>query len=634
MQQVLTQTTSHRNLARKLVSLLLVPFIVVGFVLCLVIFSILFYQINYQDRVFPGVHVWGMDLSGMTRDEAATSISNAFDYPRQIAFEFTDKKTGKSWHATPSDLGLRLDIDSTVDAALQVGRAPSIRDRLIQQAQANQSQYHLSPRVELDRIGGQRYLSFVAHEIDQPMINAGVVRSRGLWTTSPSQIGRALDIEGTYSLVQPSLTQLSGAKITFPITETLPQVSNEQAEVVLVDVKRIVSQPLHVGLPGKRFEEDKDIKHHTINTGMIEGMLRLGFVSDEEDPEYGAWLDHNQLRNWLEPFQTEVATEAVNARFVFNDDSGELEVLAKGIPARSLDITGTIKHVNRHAPTLNRDVPYALTWKEPTITEDATAESLGITELVAQGRSFFAGSSEVRVHNVATAASRFHGIVIMPGEEFSFNHYLGDVTEETGFEKGLIILGGRTIEGVGGGVCQVSTTAFQAAFYAGFPVLERYAHGYRVGYYEHGEGPGMDATVFSPVVDLKFVNDTDHHLLIEAYTNKKEQRLTFRFYSTSDGRKIEKGETVITDVKPHPPDLYEEDPELEQGEIEQVDWSADGAKVVIERIIRDAEDNIIRTDIFKSHYLPWQAIYHYGPGTEGMPPEDAVTPEPTPTPEP
>jgi vancomycin resistance protein YoaR len=255
--------------------------------------------------------------------------------------------------------------------------------------------------------------------------------------------------------------------------------------------------------------------------------------------------------------------------------------------------------------------------------------------LVAQGTTLFTGSSAVRVHNVAIAASRFHGIVISPGEVFSFNEYLGDVSEQTGFEEGLIIFGGRTIKGVGGGVCQVSTTAFQAAFYAGFPFLERHPHGYRVSYYEHGEGPGMDATVFYPDIDLLFENDTPYHLLIETYTNEAAQRLTFKFYSTSDGRVVEKGSTEISDVVPHPPDLYEEDPELAPGEIKKVDWAVDGANVWVERVVRAEDGNLIREDTFFSHYLPWQAVYKYGPGTEGIPtPEPTAPPDPTATPSP
>ena len=184
---------------------------------------------------------------------------------------------------------------------------------------------------------------------------------------------------------------------------------------------------------------------------------------------------------------------------------------------------------------------------------------------------------------------------------------------ETGFDEAWIIFNGRTIKGVGGGVCQVSTTAFQAAFYAGFPITQRTPHGYRVGYYERGEGAGMDATVFAPEVDFRFINDTPYHLLIETYTDTKNNTLTFRYYSTSDGRTVQKDGPYITNVVAHGPAVYEENSEITPGDVRQVDWAVDGADVkVIRTVYRDGE--VLSRDTFLSHYLPWQAVYQVAPG--------------------
>ena len=148
-----------------------------------------------------------------------------------------------------------------------------------------------------------------------------------------------------------------------------------------------------------------------------------------------------------------------------------------------------------------------------------TARELGITELVSQGVTYFLGSAATRVKNIATSAGKFHGVIVGPGETFSFDEFLGDVSLDQGYAEALIIFNGRTIKGVGGGVCQVSTTAFRAAYQAGFPIVERWPHAYRVSWYERGFGPGLDATVFAPEVDFKFKNDTPYHLLIETYTS-------------------------------------------------------------------------------------------------------------------
>jgi len=209
------------------------------------------------------------------------------------------------------------------------------------------------------------------------------------------------------------------------------------------------------------------------------------------------------------------------------------------------------------------------------------------------------------------------------------------VSLDTGFAEALIIYGGRTIRGVGGGVCQVSTTLFRAAYFGGYPIVERNSHAYRVGYYERGDpgkwsGPGLDATVFAPLVDLKFQNDSPHWLLMEVYVSPTAGRITWKFYSTSDGRQVSVAPPVVENFVPHPDPLYEEDPELPAGTVKQVDYAADGADVTVYRAItRDGQQINAGEKPIRTHYQPWRAIYHYGPGTEGMPP-----PAPTPTPTP
>jgi vancomycin resistance protein YoaR len=197
---------------------------------------------------------------------------------------------------------------------------------------------------------------------------------------------------------------------------------------------------------------------------------------------------------------------------------------------------------------------------------------------------------------------------------------LGDVSLDTGYAETLIIYGDRTIQGVGGGVCQVSTTLFRTAFFGGYNITERYSHAYRVGYYEQTSGggydedmAGMDATVFVPVVDLKFVNYSESWLLMETYFSPNS--LTWKFYSTSDGRTARMETTGLKNLVDPPPPLYEESAELGEGEIKQVDYEARGADVTITQIVeRDGE--VLFTDVFATHYLPWRAVYQYGPGTE------------------
>lgn len=248
---------------------------------------------------------------------------------------------------------------------------------------------------------------------------------------------------------------------------------------------------------------------------------------------------------------------------------------------------------------------------KPAITT-ANANSLGIKELIGRGFSQFGGSIPGRIHNVALSASKFHGLLIAPGEKFSFNAVIGDISAATGYQAAYIIKDGRTVLGDGGGVCQVSSTLFRAALNTGLPIIERHAHAYRVHYYEDGGfKPGLDATVFSPSVDLQFVNDTSGYILIQTKVDTKKLTLEIDFYGTSDGRKAEIYNHVVSGVTAPPPPLYQDDPTLPVGVVKQVDYAAWGARASFHyRVTRNSE--VLQDTTFSSNYRSWQAVFLKG----------------------
>jgi vancomycin resistance protein YoaR len=172
--------------------------------------------------------------------------------------------------------------------------------------------------------------------------------------------------------------------------------------------------------------------------------------------------------------------------------------------------------------------------------------NLGIEELLARGESNFKGSPNNRRHNIRIGTEKFQGILIKPGEEFSFNQHLGPVEEEQGFLPELVIKRTGTVPELGGGLCQVSSTAFRAAMQAGLPIVQRKNHAYAVKYYAP---QGTDATIYPGVVDLKFKNDTPGHILVWAYLKDKDN-LIFDFYGTKDDRKVTLEKPLQFDRKP------------------------------------------------------------------------------------
>ncbi len=247
----------------------------------------------------------------------------------------------------------------------------------------------------------------------------------------------------------------------------------------------------------------------------------------------------------------------------------------------------------------------------PSVTTDS-ANNFGIRQLIGNGYSEFAGSIQGRIHNVVLAASRLNGMLIKPGETFSFNNAIGDISAATGYQSAYIIKDGHTVLGDGGGVCQVSTTLFRAALDAGLPIVERHAHNYRVHYYEEGGyKPGLDATVFAPSVDLKFKNDTPAYILIQTHTDVYNLTLTFNLYGTTDGRKSEIYNQKMWGVTRPPPVLYQDDPTLPKGVVKQVDFEAWGANASFQyRVTRDGQT--LQDTTFVSNYRPWQAVYLRG----------------------
>jgi vancomycin resistance protein YoaR len=241
-----------------------------------------------------------------------------------------------------------------------------------------------------------------------------------------------------------------------------------------------------------------------------------------------------------------------------------------------------------------------------------SVNSFGIRELIGRGYSEFTGSIAGRIHNVALAASRLNGVLIKPGDVFSFNTVLGDISAATGYQSAYIIKEGRTVLGDGGGVCQVSSTLFRAALDAGLPIIERHAHAYRVHYYEEGGyKPGLDATVFAPSVDLKFKNDTPTYILIQARTDTRNLHLTFELYGSKDGRVSEIFNHKVWDQSPPPEPLYQDDPTIPKGVTKQVDWAAWGAKASFQyRVTRGGE--VLQNTTFYSNFRPWQAVYLVG----------------------
>lgn len=558
----------------------------------------------YAGRALPGVSAAGIEVSGLTQPEIELALGERLTYPHTGRVLLRDGS--RQWVGKPAELGVMIDIPAMSRESLSFGRRGTLFTRLAEQYTAWFEGARIPTTVLFDQRIGQKYLLGIAAEINRPVEEARLQVTGLEVKAQPGAIGRQLDIEETLEGLAPYASKLHDATVDLVIHETPPKVLDASSEAAAAT--EILRQPLMLTAEGAgpwQFDPNR-----------LAEILQFPRIETDAGWNYDVQLDPGALYATLEPLADELSRRPQNARFIFNDDTRELDLLEEAVIGRSLDIPGSILEINQQAKAGSHEIPLVFQYTEPDVGSDATAEQLGISEAVSVVSTYFSGSSAGRIQNIKTASSAFHGLLLAPGETLSMAEQLGDISLDNGYAEALIIFGDRTIKGVGGGVCQVSTTLFRAAFFGGYSIEERHPHAYRVTYYEQGPGspgPGLDATVFVPLVDFKFTNDSENWLLLETYVYGTQ--LLWKFYSTSDGRSVQWTTSGPRNVVEAPEPLYKENPELEEGEIEQVDWEADGMDITVTRTVtRNGE--IINEDIFRTHYLPWRAIYEYGPGTE------------------
>lgn len=586
-----------------------------GVTLFLVITTIwtLGYQLVYAGRIFPGVSVAGVELSGLTPSQAVARLNETLSYPINGKVLFRDG--ANAWMATPAQLGMAFDPTASAMTAYQVGRSGGLFGALSGQIRAGGAGVSVPPVIVFDQRVAFQYLSQIASQINQPVQEASLKVEGTNVITQPGQVGRELKIDATLVYLSAQLQTFTDGEVPLVVQEIPPLLLDVSAQAD--QARQILSQPLTLTVPNAG---EGDTQSFVYNPEVLAGLLVVQRVQADDQQSIEVLLSPRGLKDLLTPVKGQVDRLPQDAKFIFNDETRQLDVMEDSRVGRSLDIDASIRAINEAIGRGEHTIALVVTEEQPRVAATTTGQELGITELIWEETSYFYGSGAERIQNIQAAASRFHGVLVAPGETFSMGAHLGDVSLDNGFAEALIIYGGRTIKGVGGGVCQVSTTLFRAVFNAGFPIVERWPHAYRVSYYEQTANGsidprlvGLDATVYFPLVDFKFTNDSPYWILMETYMGSGS--LTWKFYSTKDGRSVTYDTTGPTNIVPAPPPLFEENPELGKNEMKQVDWPAQGADVSVTRTVWK-DGAVYFQDTITTHYEPWRAICQYGPDSK------------------
>ena len=596
---------------------LLIPIVAAAALAALLWWQVTEYQSMHEERIFTGVSIANIDLSGLGLDEARAEVAVAAPLRTPHTITLVDPRNGESWMKNSAELGISYDYDSLLDDAYAIGRGGDQEAQLREQFDTWYYGVTLNPNTVVDEQYLDHWLDEVAARIDQPPVDAtlDVIADEVVYT--PGQVGYTLDRVAMREQMVPALYGFDSAEISLTINEIQPNTRNLGDAAAAI--QHVIGSPVHF-----YFEQPLDgvdLQGISLPTEKLSEWMRIEWIEVDGQSTPNVYLDEAAATEWVSQFRDEIYQHPVRARFYFDDLTRELVLVEPHVDGRQLHVAKTVENLVEAVSTPNRSVALAISPIVPEVHSGVTGAELGIVENVVEATTSFAGSSPERMANIARSAENFYGIVVAPGEEFSFNQYLGEISAEQGYETGLIIFGGQTIEGIGGGVCQVSTTLYQAAFWAGLSIGSRVPHGYRVSYYENAlaldgrSNIGMDATIYSPIIDMTFTNNTDHHLLIENYYRAESRSLTFKFYSTDIGRKVSRNINIWNETPPKP-DVYRFNPALAGTEFKQVEWATGGASVEIHRVVTNAEGSVRDENFLPSTYVPWGNVYEFGPAMD------------------
>ncbi|PYE52804.1 vancomycin resistance protein YoaR [Deinococcus yavapaiensis KR-236] len=314
----------------------------------------------------------------------------------------------------------------------------------------------------------------------------------------------------------------------------------------------------------------------------------------------------SSLRADIERFAKTLERDPRDARFEFASATGVWRVVQRG--GVKVDVEATLANVAsalKDPGAAQANVVYTTSFPKRTLSWFA---SRGLTHFLGEGNTYYVGSSRARVTNIHAGARHFQDR-LFEGKTFSFNAFIGEVSAKNGFVPGLVIAGERTATGIGGGICQVSTTAFRSLYAAGLPIRERRNHSYQVHYYDP---QGLDATIYQPSQDLKFDNDTGGSLWFQADWDDADARLSIQVFGKPRAELVEILAPRTLKTQPALADRLVVDRTVAPGRRVQVDWAAPGATIeVVRRFTKNGQ--VVRSDTLRSVYRPWPNIYLVGP---------------------
>jgi len=548
------------------------------------------------DRVAAGISVAGVSVGGLSAEDAQAKLENVAARHASEPVVFTAAEY--RFNIRPAALEVEGNWAAAAEEAVERGNTP-FPLRGLERVRLRLFGAEVTPSAEAFEAALDERLERIAARVDRPAVEASLVLDGFEPEIVPGQAGRRLDRDAAAAQMVAALAGFDREETPLPVVVDAPEVTSHRLEPVAAQLRTVLSAPVQLTHRGAVF---------TLQPSEMVGLIQLpadGVSSLRMRQEVAARRFENLARG--------LARAPRNADFAVRA-SKEVRVIPSR-PGRELNVAATAAALLQAAsrPT-HRSAAVVVAEFEPRLTT-AEAKALRVERQLASYATLYAGTAD-RINNLQLAIEILDGARIAPGDTWSFNEFVGPRTAERGFRSAPVIMDGKYEEGIGGGVSQVATTVFNAAWEAGIKIGERHAHALYISRYPDGR----DATVNYPDVDLKLVNDTPRWLVIKA--SYDESGILVRLLGAGPERRVESiaGELKVTG---QPKTEREPDPKLYEGQ-RVVEFAGQPSREIrVERVIYQ-DGKVLRRESWYTHYSYEARIVRVG--TKPVP--EPATPAP------
>jgi vancomycin resistance protein YoaR len=552
----------------------------------------------------PGTKVGGIDVGGMTSREAVAVLEakSAATAHRPVTFLAGTHE----FRIRPDELSVAPDWAEAVSAAQSQGSGMDVI-RGFRRLALRFFPPDVTPKVRSYKAAVDYELGVIASKVDRPYRPARLLRSGLRIRVLPGQAGERLDRAAAAKVLVAALGSFDrGGDIQLPTAVEPPAVTGPDLNGAKAVAEKALSAPVTAVVAGRQF---------LVSPQQLGLMLQLPTAKGAAPILGGKAAD-----TFFSRISAKVDRPAHGAVFTASGNTVGI------IPAQSgvaLDVPRSAAALLAAAESSGSRVARLVISTVNVGRTTAAAHAMGITGVVGSYETFYGGDPN-RIHNVQLVAHLVDGKLIAPGATFSFNQATGERSAAKGFLEAPVIIDGELQTGLGGGVCQVSTTVFNAAYEAGLPITARTNHALYISHYPLGR----DATVNYPDVDLKFVNDTPHWLLLRTFVGSAS--LVVTLYGAPQHRRVVSEAAPLELVGP-PPVQKKLDPSLAPGTTEVQDPGESAYSTSVHRLVYAPGGKLLSDATWYSNYVASPEIVLVGPTPKPKPKAKPKPPATTPT---